>query len=889
MGLLIYAGLVFLLGFAALKRQSRLLLILLQIQSFLFVFVFFWLTRPDYQIIQVRKLGYEFDKITNDFRNPARPVLFGRDQQKDDVFIQDIPAGAVRLTPSLASSDTKLSVLKDGIFILRNSAPLNALFLKDGDHLNCGKYDLVFFSRGAFGRGFQGNGKEWIWPRKEWRIQKQKEPVLTANVDSHVYSLSNIVAALGGSCTSNAGLALQQIRFTATRNPVQMNAVFLLGAGNDVQLNGTAIPNTFTIHDQDDITLFGIHKNERSVHFQSAGKFRVSNGEAFDLILSSPLVLGIKEDLLRNGSKTNKPLLVTTSSLPYSVFPTARYSQESNRFSGLFAFVQTQKYEEASGFMEQVEQNLQRFLSIRPADLEVVTEDGSFRPRYGDRFTLGDSSRMILTVNRVDFPWILLQALCILWLAKMLYQPPFFAAIENVPMQLLVITADFFLVTRFLFSFRASNLYPFSNESLTLSLFAILIVPYLLFSGPLMIRAAWERRHTWNFAGYTLIICLLAGILIPGYVWLTISVGTVMSAIAFLRFHPRGLHSQLERCRQAVSLVPIEIALGVFILFTFVLQLLGTGEAVEAFGIRFPLSLIYHPVLLFFSAYYLNEIYGSLALEPPGLPGDAASASHSVLEPGKRFRAAMHNILKLGLVFLAFLLAGFLTSDLGFVLLYAVPIVFILFGIAARFIQEYELKWKAIGALMALPLILFLVLFVASSLLDKIVPISNTGNRTIQRILLTVNPSALENTGLLMTERQLGHERTFVAYSHSGILGGGYMNRPISSALSATALNDNVPATFLLNDFGICGFLAVLLMLFLWVLFWWKNHAGFNVLTFLSLAALLTFTYVDLYMMLSNCGIFLFTGKNFFFWGLNSISDVFHSSLLLFLVTVKTR
>src|SRR5262249_30401435 len=139
--------------------------------------------------------------------------------------------------------------------------------------------------------------------------------------------------------------------------------------------------------------------------------------------------------------------------------------------------------------------------------------------------------------------------------------------------------------------------------------------------------------------------------------------------------------------------------------------------------------------------------------------------------------------------------------------------------------------------------------------------------------LLTINPTALEHSGLLMTERQLGHERTFVAYSHSGILGGGFMNRPISSALSSTALNDNVTSAFLLNDFGICGFLAVLLILTLWMVFWWKSHTTFNTLTFLSFAALMTFVYVDFYMILSNCGIFLFTGKNFFFCGLNSISD----------------
>ena len=49
----------------------------------------------------------------------------------------------------------------------------------------------------------------------------------------------------------------------------------------------------------------------------------------------------------------------------------------------------------------------------------------------------------------------------------------------------------------------------------------------------------------------------------------------------------------------------------------------------------------------------------------------------------------------------------------------------------------------------------------------------------------------------------------------------------------------------------------------------------------LSLAAVITLAYADVYMLLANCGIVLFTGKNVFFWGLNSISDLFHGALLI--------
>src|SRR5918996_1445968 len=98
MALLIYAGLVFLLSLAALKKQSRLILFLLQFQSFLFLFFFFWFTRDNYQILQVQKVGYQFDRVTNNFREPARSISIGGDQLKDDVYSNDLAPAAVRVT-----------------------------------------------------------------------------------------------------------------------------------------------------------------------------------------------------------------------------------------------------------------------------------------------------------------------------------------------------------------------------------------------------------------------------------------------------------------------------------------------------------------------------------------------------------------------------------------------------------------------------------------------------------------------------------------------------------------------------------------------------------------------------------------------------------------------
>jgi hypothetical protein len=168
----------------------------------------------------------------------------------------------------------------------------------------------------------------------------------------------------------------------------------------------------------------------------------------------------------------------------------------------------------------------------------------------------------------------------------------------------------------------------------------------------------------------------------------------------------------------------------------------------------------------------------------------------------------------------------------------------------------------------------------------------------VQRILLAVDPQSLEETGLIAAERQLGHQRAFLAYSRPDWDGAGFGKRPITPALAGTALNDNVPSVFLLNDFGIAGFAGVCLVLLSMAWFWLravKTQSPAAVLSLtpgamVSLLSLVTWIYAAFYMMFANCGILLFTGKNVFLWGLNSTSDVFHSAgLLAFLIVPLGR
>src|SRR3990172_9451984 len=192
MGLLIYASLALLLTLAILRKYSRFVLLVLQLLPFLFLFAFLWISRANYQVLQVKKVGYQFEKVTKDYREPSRGIFMGGDQQKDDLFVPSLPPGAIKLTPSLASSTIDVSLQTNGVLLMRNEEWVNAITLKDDDRIQCGGQELTFHSKGAFHRVFSFQQKEWIWPRRKWRIKKVSESILAGPNGSSTHLLSEI-------------------------------------------------------------------------------------------------------------------------------------------------------------------------------------------------------------------------------------------------------------------------------------------------------------------------------------------------------------------------------------------------------------------------------------------------------------------------------------------------------------------------------------------------------------------------------------------------------------------------------------------------------------------------------------------------------------------------
>src|SRR5262249_37676307 len=158
--------------------------------------------------------------------------------------------------------------------------------------------------------------------------------------------------------------------------------------------------------------------------------------------------------------------------------------------------------------------------------------------------------------------------------------------VENRAIGIMAIQLDFFLATRVLFAFRAASLYPFSAETVPLALFAMLLLPYVVFAAPLCARNQWQRTHLIHFLFYSALFCGVCGTFFPNYLWLGASIVVLASVTAFLRFHPRSpLPKMAPRLRALQRWTP-EMLLFAFIVLVVALQLLGAGEALEFTGVR---------------------------------------------------------------------------------------------------------------------------------------------------------------------------------------------------------------------------------------------------------------------------------------------------------------
>jgi len=318
------------------------------------------------------------------------------------------------------------------------------------------------------------------------------------------------------------------------------------------------------------------------------------------------------------------------------------------------------------------------------------------------------------------------------------------------------------------------------------------------------------------------------------------------------------------------------------------LLLAGAKESITL-GFRFALSLVFVPAWLILTAQTAFIMWRQKE-EAGGLTPAVAL----------RFMAATLWLFGCQAV------SALLTSDLG-MFLYFIPAALLLAAVgscaaasallAALRLNPAERKsWRSwigipAGLAMLLPLAFMALVFLAPQWTLGHWPglMTEHGSdeqiitdSTMLRVLQFADEDYLINIGTDTAERIAQDHAIMDSYAHRGLLGEGYLQVDVLPAKSVTALNDNVSAIYIFAQFGVLGGVAVVLAcLSILIAGLGAREAANTSTTWLALLSGLSFASVSIYMMLANRGHLPFTGRNMYFLGLNSWSDIAEGLVLI--------
>lgn len=196
---------------------------------------------------------------------------------------------------------------------------------------------------------------------------------------------------------------------------------------------------------------------------------------------------------------------------------------------------------------------------------------------------------------------------------------------------------------------------------------------------------------------------------------------------------------------------------------------------------------------------------------------------------------------------------------------------------------------RRVALLAAAPLILFLTLQVAPGLLRPLLPDTEGPRSGLEEwsrnellLLERGDPDALRLIGESRSEALAVMRETMRSYTRGNWWGQGFLEGRVSSQIRTTATREHVVTGLLASQWGAPGTLGLLALLAAVVrplapaVRRWSSRAQF-----VSATALLTFSTAGVYMVFANYGWALFTGKNVYLLGLDSLGDTLEALALL--------
>jgi hypothetical protein len=329
----------------------------------------------------------------------------------------------------------------------------------------------------------------------------------------------------------------------------------------------------------------------------------------------------------------------------------------------------------------------------------------------------------------------------------------------------------------------------------------------------------------------------------------------------------------------------LNIILIAFIIGRLLLLLTGNKESVNI-GARFSISIITVPILIFFIGLCTSRFIGEMSA------------------PGMKDKKVIYRYIGYTFGFSAvFFIFAFITSDLG-QMIFALPVSMFLTAVMLWSYNKLPPVVRRHSLILAVPLVLIILLlmFPVTSLQiiegvaerDMVVKemfetdIVSKGQNVL-RLMQYVAPTHLEEIGSISSESVAQHYAIMNAYTRRGLGGEGYMNVKVHPSLYRTCLNDNVGAVFIFSQLGVLGAITIIFAYGILVFIGYRSRREImeqedqlrRLVSSISILAILVIVVVSLYMIGANCNLLLFTGRNLYLMGLNSMSDIFESSILL--------
>jgi hypothetical protein len=506
---------------------------------------------------------------------------------------------------------------------------------------------------------------------------------------------------------------------------------------------------------------------------------------------------------------------------------------------------------------------------------------------------------------------------------------------------LLLLSVSTLLGMRLLFSFKAFNRYPYSQESLDLGITSFVLVPWALIT----LRGMFNRGHpevrynVCSVAYFVMSLVVIRQILSGAKLYVMVVMCGFLVMASFLRFREpetlaptrmiAGLLAVLavvaavaERHGWAVILVAVSVVaakylspaisdyildrfrrlrecsllprpiIGVF-LFPAVLFALRAGLAFLGIRERIPIpgapvaiSILYVPLVI--TAYAVGSVYWRRRNYEPG---------------------AVYLLWWWLFLLVPVGVASAIASDLGFVLIFSILL----------FWDTIAFRWKAFPSMAVrlgvtiVPLALYLLLqlypvgaigwrypqqFFQPELSqpEEVVRRLAKWNNNTLRLIQGTYPDLVKDIGRRDSDSLAIMHEVLKDYTSDGWWGvKGYFGRPTPQLLGPTGVREHVPAVYGAGDFGHPGVLVLGFVYLVPLLLFFRASStveeaspGVEVLHLIGVLSFSFFAVASIYMLAANYNLVLFTGKNAYLLGLDSFGDFLEGMALLSLGVIGT-